>query len=228
MRYLKKFSLFEFEFLNFSRISDILRFRKIDPKILKTFKINLINKPISEASPGVIQDPAGSAIGSNEKPSGGGASGAIYQKFPDLEPIPEIKPGESIFNSSTGLGRKILHTHSYNFSGLNSKSNRNIETVINKLFETYYNAISKFNERNPTLEKEDQGILNLVPVSASIYAGDFRNNELSHLNPLYTLAGIYIAINKIYESQGEIPKINLYYFDPKVYAAAKIVLENAN
>jgi hypothetical protein len=225
MKYLKQFAIFEWEFVNLTDLSSLLRSKKVDPKILKTFKINLVNKPISEAEPGVIQDPAGTAIGSNSKPSGGGASGAIYQKFPDLEPISNIEPGESIFNTSNGPGRKILHTHSYHFGGLNP--NKDVEKVINKLARTYYNAIVRFNEKNPTLEKQDQGILNLVPVSASIYAGDFKNNDLNHLDPLYTIAGIYIAISKIYEHKGEIPRINLYYFDPKVYSAAKNILDNA-
>jgi len=224
MKYLKSFNLFESDDMKYSAIQDILVSRKIDPYITKIFKINLINKAISDASPGVIQDPAGTAIGSNERPMGGGASGAIYRKFDDLEPITSIEPGESVFNNSKGEGKKIIHTHSYKLFGFDPESERDVNIVIDKLAETYYNAIVRFNEKDSTLDSEDQGILNLVPVSAGIFADRFKDNELNHLDPIYTLAAIYIAINRANNNKEDIPELNLYYFDPVVYQAAKNLL----
>ena len=41
----------------------------------------LVLGSIADEPIGVIQDPAGSAIGSEKPPMGGGLSGAIYQRF---------------------------------------------------------------------------------------------------------------------------------------------------
>ena len=57
---------------------------------------------VHQATVGAIQDPAGSAIGQPGRPSGAGASGAIYATFPDLRPIPAIPPRAAVFNTSTG------------------------------------------------------------------------------------------------------------------------------
>ncbi len=138
---------------------------------------------VQTASYGAIQDPAGTAIGINAKPINSGAGGgseAIYKEFPKLNPIPPIKEGESIFNSTTEIGKKILHTHSYTLHG-NPKSNEDRLKVIENIKDSYYNAFVTFNDKKSKLDKKDRNILNLVPVSASIFANDFAIKKKKNL-----------------------------------------------
>lgn len=67
---------------------------------------------------GVIQDPAGSAVGGALV--GGGLSGAIYQKFQGkLNPIEWMPEGKSQMNSTSDPdGKRILHTHSPHLGSL--------------------------------------------------------------------------------------------------------------
>jgi hypothetical protein len=174
---------------------------------------------VNEAEVGVIQDPAGSAIGA-ELPIGGGASGAIYNTF-DLNPIPWIEEGECIFNSIKGEGRRVLHTHSPVLEGSPHNHDDRIAAILD-LANAYYNAIVMFNERAGELG-DDGKLLNLVPVSASIYAGRFLRREFGngHLDVSFTFASIAIALGKLLIDGVEIPRMNIYFYDRKVYEKAK-------
>src|SRR5262245_22582152 len=101
---------------------------------------------VQDAPSGAIQDPAGSAIGSGRQPAGGGASGAIYQKFTDLKPIPSIEPRSAIFNSTTGPGRRVLHTYSPRLTGSPGQS-EDRRRVIEDLANAYANALAAFADR---------------------------------------------------------------------------------
>jgi hypothetical protein len=179
---------------------------------------------VQGAATGVIQDPAGSAVGSGTTPGGGGASGAICSRFPDLEPIDAIAPRSAIFNRSTGPGRRVLHTHSPRLAG-----NPENEAVRNKVLEdlanAYYNALVSVEQRSAALG-EDGKLLNLVPVSASIYAGRFAKNEhgTPHLDCSYTLTAIMIAIGKLLTKQQTIVALTLSYFSPHTYEAASALV----
>ncbi len=201
-----------------------LALKDVDPKkIARNLPEIVSGKGVQEAVKGVIQDPAGSAINSKSKPSGSGASGVIYGKFKDLEPIPFISPGESKFNSTTGVGKKILHTHSYTLGG-DPRNEIDRQKVLNNITDSYYNTILKFNENKPNLQQQDQDILNLVPVSASIYAGDFAieegiepyNYKTKHLHPSYTMVALVKAIDKAIKYEKQIPKLYIYFYDSNV------------
>jgi len=193
--------------------------------LIKTHIPNIVQDAIQNAPFGAIQDPAGSAIGTGHKPGGGGASGAIYAKF-KLKPIPNIPQGSSIFNSTTNIGKKILHSHSYVLSGNpTNETDRNI--VIQNIKETYLNALIEFNNGKYNLEIVDKDILNLVPVSASIYGGTFVYN--GHLHPSYTFVALIKAIDEAIKNGVPIPKLNIYYYDKTVKNYAddvKRILDN--
>ena len=175
----------------------------------------IINDAINRANIGVIQDPAGSAIGA-ETVCGGGASGAIYDTF-DLEPIPWINEGDSIFNSAKGDGKRVLHTHSPTLEGTPHDHDDRMNAV-RSLANAYYGAINLFN-----ISEFRDGVLNLVPVSASIFAGRFLRRGLGrgHMDPSFTFLAIAIAIGKLLEDGKPVPKMTLYFYDKDVYQRAK-------
>jgi len=174
---------------------------------------------VDKAEIGVIQDPAGSAIGT-DVPIGGGASGAIYNRF-ELDPIPWIGEGECIFNSTKTEGRRVLHTHSPILNGSPHDHDDRIAAVLD-LANAYYNAILMFNERSGELG-DDGMLLNLVPVSASIFAGRFlrRNLGMGHLDVSFTFVAIAVALGKLLIEGKAIPKMNIYFYDRDVYELAK-------
>ena len=179
----------------------------------------IINGGVNEAASGVIQDPAGSAIGSSSV-GGGGASGAIYDSF-DLEPIPWIPPEDSIFNSTNGNGKRVLHTHSPKLKGSpNIHSNRMAAVV--SLANSYYHAIVTFNEKAAELG-DDGKLLNLVPVSASIFAGRFLRNDLGmgHLDPSFTFLAIALAIGTLIKDKQHVPEMTIYFYDKEVCQRAE-------
>jgi hypothetical protein len=187
-------------------------------------EVSLVQAGVQRAQSGAIQDPAGSAIGSTGRPidsGAGGGSRAIYAAFPDLEAIPAIEPRSAIFNSSDGVGKRVLHSHSPVLSGEPGDGEAR-RKVLEDLANTYYNAIVAFNARAQALGA-DGTRLNLVPVSAAIFAARFRNPTFGgsgHLDPSYTLAAISIAIATLMQSGKNIPKLSLYYYDKTVYKAA--------
>ncbi|MGD2170290.1 MAG: hypothetical protein PVI40_08635 [Chlamydiota bacterium] len=136
-------------------------------------------------SQGVIQDPAGSAIGSGRKPSGGGLSGAIYKQFCGLSPIPQISPGNSILNESNS---RILHTHSPFL-----KNTMGLKAAITQIKDAYLNAIALFvNSANIHKQKT----LNLCAISASIYGGEFAKAGpgKDHIDPSISETALCIAL----------------------------------
>lgn len=173
---------------------------------------------VNRAEVGVIQDPAGTAIGA-ELPVGGGASGAIYNTF-DLNPIPWIEEGEAVFNSAKGDGRRVLHTHSPVLEGSPHNHDDRINAILD-LANAYYNAVIVFNERSGELG-DDGMILNLVPVSASIFAGKFLRRDLGmgHLDVSFTFASIAIAIGKLLIDGVIVPRMNIWFYDKIVYEKA--------
>ena len=172
---------------------------------------------VQTAATGVIQDPAGSAIGSGEKPSGGGAAGAIYARFPDLLPIDTIAPRSAIFNRSTGPGRRVLHTHSPALSGDPSHAEQR-NSALGDLANSYYNAVVAVDRRAGVLGDRGE-LLNLVPVSASIYARAFANRKYRspHLDPSYTLTAIMVAVGELLKRSEPIMELTLYVFSPDTY-----------
>ncbi|MGD9795826.1 MAG: endonuclease/exonuclease/phosphatase family protein [Acidimicrobiia bacterium] len=185
----------------------------------------VIRGGVQRAEHGAIQDPAGAAIGQS-KPSGGGASGEIYRRFPDLHGIPNVAVGSAIFNSSKGAGRRVLHTHSPALRGDPSKPNDRMKT-LGMLAEAYANAIIAFDRRAADLG-EDGVLLNLVPVSASIFAGRFGNRELAdavgerpHLDPSYIHLAIVLAIDHVRSLGYAIPAMRLHHFGAKAFAASR-------
>ena len=181
---------------------------------------------VHRAATGAVQDPAGSAVGQRGRPRGGGASGAIYAAFPDLSPIPDIPPGGAVFNASEGAGRRVLHTHSPRLSGQPTSSEAR-RAVLADLANAYANAIVAFTRRAADLGP-DGTLLNLVPVSASIYAGAFASPHFGspHLDPSYTITATLIAVAAVDERgasplSGAFPSLELYYFAEDVYLAAQ-------
>lgn len=158
----------------------------------------------------VIQDPAGSAVGTGEAPEGGGLSGAIYKAF-KLAPVPDIRVGQSVFGKPASGSRReeiedakrVLHTHSPHLSRA-----ENLEAATLLIKEAYKEAIETF------LTAPQYKILNLCAISAAIYAGKFKDEDLDHLHPSITQVALTAAIAEI---QSERPKalegktINLYY-----------------
>jgi hypothetical protein len=177
---------------------------------------------VQDAPTGAVQDPAGSAIGSGRRPAGGGASGAIYQRFTDLMPIPSIEPRAAIFNSSTGPGRRVLHTHSPRLTGSPGRS-EDRRQVIEDLANAYANALAAFADRAAELGGEGT-MLNLVPVSAGIFSGRFNDTTLDHLHPSYTVCAVALALGWWRRTGASAPPLTIYYFKPDVFTAARTVL----
>jgi hypothetical protein len=148
---------------------------------------------------GVIQDPAGSAVGSSFL-SGGGLSGAIYSTFNKLNTIPRIARGASWLNTGDP---HILHTHSPHLAQV-----KDLDSAIHLISAAYLSAIEVFTNES----QEDT--LNLCAISAVIYAGSFQVAELGHLDPSITLTALCIALHQyILNNPDGLNKknINLYY-----------------
>jgi hypothetical protein len=177
---------------------------------------------VQDAPVGAIQDPAGTAIGSGRRPAGGGASGAIYARFPDLMPIPSIAPRSAIFNSSPGAGRRVLHTYSPRLTGSPGQS-EDRRLTIEDLANSYANALVAFDGRAAALG-DDGASLNLVPVSAGIFAGRFTDHSLDHLHPTYTLCALLLALGWWRRAGGSAPNLAIYFFRPDVFGVAAEVL----
>ncbi len=169
---------------------------------------------VQHALNGVIQDSAEFDIYSNSKS------------------ILKIKEGESSFNPTIRSDKKILHTHSFRLFG-DPKNESDRLKVINNIEKSYYNAIVKFNEGKKNLDLDDKERLNLVPVSASIYAGNFAINKSTapfyyggdHLHPSYTLVALIKAIDKAKKNNIEILDLRIYYSDRNVGDNAHEILQ---
>ncbi len=183
----------------------------------------LLHKGVQSCPSGVVQDPAGSAVGSGVKPSGGGGSGAIYGHFHDLDPVPSIQPGEAIFNSSTGPGSRVLHSYSPEFhrdtTHLDVNDPDNCQWVLQELANAYLNAYRAKHMVDGTPPTEtDQAIFNACPLSGRIFAGRFKNTILNHLDPSYTIPAMLIAQAEADRAGDSLPAITLCYYDAPVYA----------
>jgi hypothetical protein len=99
-------------------------------------------------------------------------------------------------------------------------------SVLEDLSNSYYNALVGANERSGAMGK-DGTLLNLVPVSANIFAGAFaRNNHGSlHLDPSYTLTAIMVAVGEMLKSNLTVGELALYYFSPELYQDAVNLVE---
>jgi hypothetical protein len=178
----------------------------------------IVQGGINKAKIGVIQDPAGSAIGAQYL-FGAGASGAIYDTF-ELNPIPWIEPEQCVFNSTSYDGKRVLHTHSPTLEGSPHKHNDRMKAIIS-LSNAYYNTIIAFNEKSNELGNDGK-LLNMVPISASIFAGRFlRKLGGGHLDPSFTFMAIAVAIGKLLLNKQQIPKMTIYFYDPQVCQRAR-------
>jgi hypothetical protein len=184
-----------------------------------------VHGAVQTAPQGVIQDPAGVAIevGGDPKASGArGASGAIYSQFPDLKPIPPIQRGSAIFNSSTGPGRRVLHTYSPELKG-SPESSKARQRALQDLTNAYANALEVFRERAADLGA-DGTLLNLVPVSGAIYSREFIDSKYNHLHPSYTICAMVLALAWWRRSGPVLPSLTIYFYDKPVYNAANGVV----
>ncbi len=164
------------------------------------------DKSIVNQETGVIQDAAGSAIGTGKPPHGGGLSGAIYKKFKgQLSPIPLIEQGQSILNSQTS---RILHTYSPKL-----EKTDDLKTAISKISDAYYNAIQTFIRG---YSQHNQDTLNLCAISASIYGGKFASKGpwRNHIDPSITELALCLALVKCQKNHPDLLKdkeIKLFY-----------------
>ena len=177
----------------------------------------------------VIQDPAGSAIGTGSSPYGGGASGAIYDRFNGsnkLAPIPDIKETKSVFGKYKidGSIAPVIHTHSPVANGTSSKKKHRTK-FIKQLAVSYRDTINLW-----LRQINDDSELSLVPLAGSIYAGDFRDDidGTHHLHPSYTLISILLAVSNIDIGNEEkyknyASKIQLWYYEDSVFDEAEKV-----
>ena len=184
----------------------------------------------------VIQDPAGSAIGTGDHPYGSGASGVIYNMFRGsnkLACIPQINPTESTYghyhnfanssDSKNPMKAPVIHTHSPIASGSPLKrEDRNI--FMKSLVDSYKSCISIWLNKDVYSSRTE---LSLVPLAASIYGGNFRYNfkSCAHLHPSYTLAAILIAVSQISvpeKRKNYMSNVYLWFYEKEVYDTAKI------
>lgn len=204
-----------------ARPAEVLDALGVDPAGVPAASLPvLVRRGVHEAEHGVIQDPAGSAVGA-PRLRGGGASGAIYGAFADLRPIPAMAPGAAVGNASTGPGRRVLHSHSPSLQG-DPRDERARAAVLVALGEAYANAVVAFAERAPELG-DDGHELHLVPLSSSIYAGAFARDEFAspHLDPSYTLVAVVAGFAWASTHGVEVPATTLAYFSADVFAVAQ-------
>lgn len=155
-------------------------------------RFDLVFGSITEEKEGVIQDPAGSAVGANAL-IGGGLSGAIYKKFgEDLQVIPHIEPGASLLNSGEHPNaRRILHTYSPHLG-----SCENLRVAMTRLSDAYLGAIREFVNQS---DRHKQNTFNLCAISAAIYGAHFRiiwpeAQGAGHIDPSLTEGALCTAI----------------------------------
>lgn len=203
---------------------------------LKDFPIIIINKSITEASAGSIQDPAGTAIGKPNYESGaGGASIIIYEKFQldnllntnkiKIPPTADICPtGYTIYieryedNKPYVFKNNIVIFMTYSYDLSSQLSYIDLFTKLTYSYITYINAILAANILLDTKNKIT--IINFIPVSASIFAHELGTFILSpnykHLHPVVTLTSIILALN--YKKKELIGfTYNLYIYDEIIY-----------
>ena len=170
---------------------------------------------ISDESKGIIQDPAGSAVGSGSSPSGSGLSGAIYGKFKKLAPIPSIAQGQSIFNSNGEPdSKRILHTYGYELSSAGG----DLKKAVALIKDSYLNAIKVFvSDANTVSEAAGRDTFNLCAVSAAIYGSLFTSpfGTNSHIDPSMTEVALALAMAEYLKSNPDGLKnkeLKLFYY----------------
>lgn len=192
---------------------------------LKGLMPRLENRGVQSAPRGIVQDPAGVAVGHVPgETSVGGASKAIYQKFPDLERIPEMDEGNAVMNSSTGAGKRVLHTFSPMLPGSPS-SVSDCAAALGMLANAYANALLAARAAaDAPGASSDFSVLNLVPVSGGYFAGGFKDAALDHLHPSYTYTALLTAFAEVVVRGGAEPlQTTLNYFPKSVFGVAQTV-----
>jgi len=195
-------------------------------KILPT----LVNDGVQNSPEGVIvQDPAGSAVGSPYL-SGGGGSGAIYAHFHDLKPIPKINPGESVFNESEDAGSRVLHSYSPHIGHPLVPPPAplvlaDFELALTDLADSYFNAFTAVKLLPP--EPGNPGTFTAfgaVPLAGRIFARNFKNTRLNHLHPGITIISILVAQAEMVRAKKTMPPVSIYYYDDAVFKVAQTVM----
>jgi hypothetical protein len=173
---------------------------------------------------GIIQDPAGSAVGAPTL-SGSGFSGNLYNMFKFLNKklalIPKIEPTESIINFTD---KQIIHTYSPEGS---KKYIELISYFFGELYTSYYNVI-KLILKQGNLQNY-KNTINLTPISGSIYAGIFINTDINHLDPSFTIGSILCALTQLKEESKTDSELNLdnSNIQIKLFYYSKNVFDNA-
>lgn len=200
-----------------------------DPVQAKAYLPSVIQGSVVKAPSGASQDPAGSAVGAKGFGASGG-SRAIYDYFNNLpnpvdhlEFIPQMDMGQSVQNDSAGEGKRVIHTYSPMLGGepdIDVNRGRQLAAIANG----YCTAMQAFNAAGGSAGD----VLNLVPISAVIFAGSFATHKAGypgkgHLHPSYSLAAILLAADAMDKAGETVPPMTIYYFDAGPAADAKAV-----
>ncbi|WP_147125844.1 hypothetical protein [Shimia ponticola] len=201
----------------------------VDPTQAKSNLPTVVKGSVSHAPSGAVQDPAGSAVGAKGFGAGGG-SRAIYDHFNNLpnkvdhlEFIPQMDFGQSVQNDSQGEGKRVIHTHSPMLGGkpdIDLNRGRQLAAIANG----YFTAMEAFNAADGSAGD----VLNLVPISSVIFAGEFRTRKPGypgngHLHPSYSLTAILLAADAMVQAGATTPPMTIYYFDAGPAADAQAI-----
>jgi len=200
-----------------------------DPAAVKGFMPKVIQGSVVKAPSGAVQDPAGSAVGAHGFGASGG-SRAIYDHFNNLpnpvdhlQFIPQMDLGQSVQNDSQGEGRRVIHTYSPMLGGepdIDVNRGRQLAAIANG----YGTAMQAFNAADGSAGD----VLNLVPISAVIFAGSFRTHKAGypgkgHLHPSFSLAAVLLAADAMAKAGEKVPPMTIYYFDAGPAADAQAI-----
>jgi hypothetical protein len=101
-------------------------------------------------------------------------------------------------------------------------SSKDRQQALEDLANAYANAVEAFRDRADALG-EDGSLLNLVPMSAAIFAHAFKDPTYNHLHPSCTICAIVLALDwsrrsgfvphslKIHFSPGLVERFNLRF-----------------
>jgi hypothetical protein len=183
---------------------------------LVPFRPQIAYTGVHSSATGIIQDPAGVSIGSGERPHDmmgvGGSSLQIYKKFADLDMVPAMPVGASVFNTSLGAGARVLHTYSPQLGGSPGVP-ADAKAALEQLARAYANSFEAALNPTPAVKASgDSSVFNLSPLAGKIFAGSFKDQALDHLHPSYTLMAILLAQAWLLSNKRTPPACVLHYY----------------